>query len=236
MLPSCRMKLHTPGLSIQSSWLLSMSTCVHAAQGVLTAYLQLYQPVLAMLARQFSAQRSQTDKLSTPSVASLAVTWRQVRRIMVSIFVVIFAYWHGELLHDEASRYMAMARLLLEYPRWRWGEALNEAVQTIFDISGFADFSIYKHLQMLLPGQNEHFLRSLCDRTPMTEQDSFGTDQSGSADNAFFGVAFWPTMNAFPWTNDFPDFDISTNDDQNLFGLATNMNYDLDGRQQASSV
>jgi hypothetical protein len=233
---SCRMKLRAPGLSVQSSWLLSLSSCIHAAQGVLAAYLQLYQPVLAMLAKQFSAQDLPADKLSTPSVASLAVTWRQVRRIMLSTFVVIFAYWHGELLHDEASRYMAMARLLLEYPRWRWGEALNEAVHTLYDISGFANFSIYEHLQRLLPGQSEHFLRSLCDRIPMAEPDSLDTAEPGYADDAFFGVAFWPAVNAFPWSNDFPGFDISTFEDQSLLGLAESMDYALKGGQPTSNT
>jgi len=176
-----------------------------------------------MLAKQFSAQDLQTDKLSTPSVASLAVTWRQVRRITLSTFVVIFAYWHGELLHDEASRYVAMARLLLEYPRWRWGEALNEVVETLFDISGFADFSVHKHMQMLLPDQSEDYLRSLCERTPLAEPDRLNTSLHGTADDATFGVAFWPTMDAFPWSNDFPGFDISTVEDQSLLDLAGNM-------------
>lgn len=185
--------------------------------------------MLVMLAKQFSDQDTPADKLSTPSVAALAVTWRQVRRIMLATFVVIFAYWHAELVHDEASRYVAMARLLLEYPRWRWGGALDEAVQTLFDVSGFANFSIYKHLQALLPGQSEHFLRSLCDRTPMPEPEYSDTGQPGSADNAFYGVSFWPTMNAFPWSNDFLGFDVSTIEDQGLLGLAENSDYTLDG-------
>ncbi|KEF52345.1 uncharacterized protein A1O9_11585 [Exophiala aquamarina CBS 119918] len=232
----CRLKLRAPRLSVQSSWLLSLSTCIHAAQGVLTAYLQLYQPVLAMLAKQFRNQDLPADKLSTPSVAALAVTWRQVKRIMLSTFVVIFAYWHGELVHDEASRYMAMARLLLEYPRWRWGEALNEAVVTLYDISGLANFSIYQHLQGLLPGQSEHFLRSLCDRMPKAEPDGFDTDQPEYADDALFGAAFWPTVNAFPWSHDFPGFDISTIEDQTDFGLAESMEYHLNDVQQNSNT
>lgn len=145
------MRLRAPGLCEPSSWLLSLSICVHAAQGVLAAYLQLYQPVLDMLATQFSGQSLQPTKLSSPSMSALSVTWRHVKRIMLSIFVVVFAYWHGELLHDEASRYMATARLLLEYPRWRWGEDINEAVQTLYDMTGFAGFTVRKHLQSLLP-------------------------------------------------------------------------------------
>lgn len=229
------MKLRAPGLRMQSSWLLSLSTCVHAAQGVLAAYLQLYQPVLDMLAKQFKGQQQQLqpDKLSTPSMAALSVTWRQVRRIMMSLFVIVFAYWHGELLHDEASRYMAMARLLLEYPRWRWGEDINEAVQTLFDISGFANFDVRKHLQNLLPGQNELYVAMLCERTPRAEPGGFDLVANGPADDgdddaataSGFGTDLWSTMTAFPWSNDFPVFDLSTLDDQHFLCLSGNMNY-----------
>lgn len=224
---SCRINLRAQGLSVQSSWLLSLSTCIHAAQGVLSAYLQLYRPVLAMLAKQFNAQDVQIDKLSTPNAASLAVTWRQVRRIMLSAFMVIFAYWHGELLHDEASRYVAMARLLLEYPRWRWGEALDEAIQTLFDISSFANFCTYEHMQTLLPGQSEDFLRSLCTRTPMAMPNSSDAAHMGTitGDNAFFGLAFWPTVEAYPWNDEFPIFDISTIEGQNVLSLDAALGY-----------
>lgn len=71
-------------------------------------------------------------------------------RIMTSAFVVAIAYWHGEMAHGEASRYMAMARLLLEYPRWRWGENL-EAIRTIDDISRLGDLRIGKKMRTLLP-------------------------------------------------------------------------------------
>jgi hypothetical protein len=189
---------------------------------VLTAYLQLYQPALEMLAEQYNMPDLARDKLLTPSAAALAVTWRQVRRIMLSLCVVVFAYWHGELLHDEASRYLAITRLLLEYPRSRWGEALNEAVQTLFDISRLGNFTVCKHLQTLLPGQNEKFVAMLCDRTPMTKQNEDDSLRHGTEDVAVFGVALWPTVDAFPWSNDFPVFGNSTAEDEDLLNFSGN--------------
>ncbi|KIW21508.1 hypothetical protein PV08_02088 [Exophiala spinifera] len=213
----CRLKLRAPGLSIQSSWLLSLSTCIHAAQGVLTAYLQLYQPALIRLATQFSVQDQQTDKLPIPRVAALAVTWRQVKRIISAAFMLIFAYWHAELVHDEASRYVAMARLLLEYPRSRWGEALDEAIRALSDISGFANFSIYKHMQALLPVQSESLLRSLCEGAPISDSYYPDTAQPDSVDAVGLGLSSWPTTTAFPWSDDdFLGFDFSSIEDQNL--------------------
>lgn len=115
--------------------------------------------MLANLVKQHNVQDACTAKSSVPAACKLATTWRQVKRIMMSAYVIVFAYWHGEMMHEEASRYIAMARLLLEYPRWRWGEKLDEALQTLADISRLSDFKIYDHTQALLPGADEQFLR-----------------------------------------------------------------------------
>jgi hypothetical protein len=74
---------------------------------------------------------------------------------MMSAFVIAIAYWHGELTCGEAARCMAMARLLLEYPRWRWGEDLNGAIRTINDISRLSDLCLREEMQALLPGIGE---------------------------------------------------------------------------------
>lgn len=76
---------------------------------------------------------------------------------MTSALVVAIAYWHGEMAHGEASRYMAMARLLLEYPRWRWGENLDEAIRTVDDISRLGGLRIGDKMRTLFPGISNTF-------------------------------------------------------------------------------
>ena len=111
---------------------------------------------------------------------------------MSSAFVVTLAYWHGELTHNEAARHIAMARLLLEYPRWRWGEKLNAATQILLDISGLADFDIYKLMLTLLPELSQSFLRSLCESSPADGKDDTATDQTKPPADAFLTEVSWP--------------------------------------------
>lgn len=223
------MKLRAPGLSTQASWLPSLCICTHAAQNVLATYLQLYQPVLIGLAEQCNARDVQTENSSTAILCSLAVTWRQVKRIMASAFVIIFAYWHGEILHSEASRYMAMARLLLEYPRWRWGEKLDKAVQTLVDISGLADFSIYQHMNTVLPGLNEQFLRHICSPLPSPVENDYATDHTDMPDHALSATASWPTMHDSIVSGGLAGFNFSTIEEQTLFGLWESIEFPWDG-------
>lgn len=74
----------------------------------------------------------------TPSERSIAFrlppTWRQIKRIMASGFVVIFAFSHDEITVTEASRYMAMVGLLLDHLRCRWGNGLDNAVRSVTDM------------------------------------------------------------------------------------------------------
>lgn len=84
----------------------------------------------------------------------------------MSAFVIVFAYWHGEMLQEEASRYVATARLLLEYPRWRWGKRLDEAVGSLIDIGDLGGLDLNEHLQRLLPGASEQALSRLLTRFP----------------------------------------------------------------------
>lgn len=223
------MRLRAHGLSTQTSWLPSLCICVHAAQSVLATYFQLYQPVLLTLAQQSSSQNTRTDKLSIPVAFKLAVTWRQVRRVMLSAFVIIFAYWHGEILHSEASRYMAMARLLLEYPRWRWGsDKLSDAMQTLVDVASLADFPLLEHMQSLLPGVDEHFLRPLCDPGETTIESGLARDPTGLHFETFFSPESWPTMYDSVSSDSLSGSNISTIEDQTLFGLWGNIEFPLD--------
>nr|POF26035.1 hypothetical protein CFP56_22183 [Quercus suber] len=223
---SCRLRLRAPGLSNKATWLPSLSICLHAAGGVLSTYLLLYQPVLVTLARQSNKDTHSTDKTLTPIAHKLAATWRQVRRIMMSVFVIAFAYWHGELIHTEAARYMAIARLLLEYPRWKWGEKLNEAIQTLIDISHFSDFILEDHMRALLPEVNERFPRPL-------HHDHAAPDAVTAYDHAVDQTASYDEAAMRLWPETFEGFgvdghDISAFEQQTLFG-AWDIEFALDG-------
>lgn len=149
---SCRIQLRAPGLSSPDDWVASISISMHAAAGVLAAYFQLYSPALRAL-----ASRSFNNAPSAAGVHVLPPTWRQVKRIMLCVLLLILAYWRGEIAHDEASRHLAIARLSLEYPRAKWGDKLNEALQVITDVSHIANFRLQEHMGILLPTENPNF-------------------------------------------------------------------------------
>lgn len=138
----------------------------------------------------------------------------------MSAFVIVFTYWHGEMIQEEASRYMAMARLLLEYPRWRWGEKLNEALKTLVDISSFCDFKLYEQMEKLLPGAGEKFLGS----PPNFQEVEAGSSEAIHDLNADQILADHEALSASElWPNVFdaiPSDDLfGFVQDQTLFGL-----------------
>lgn len=149
---SCRIQLRVPGLSNPENWVSSISICMHAATGVLSSYFELYSPALHMLSSRISKVG-----LDATETSILPPTWRQVKRIVLCIFIVILAYWRGEVAFDEASRHLAVARLCLEYPRSKWGNKLREAILVITDISHVAGFRLHEHMQALLPAKKPDF-------------------------------------------------------------------------------
>lgn len=219
------MRLRAPGLTQQASWLPSLCVCLHGAQSVLATYFDLYQPVLHALSKQYGPQKFDAEGLTTPVASKIAVTWRQVRRIMLSAFVIIYAYWHGEAVHGEASRFMAMTRLLLEYPRWRWGEQLHEAVQTIVDISQLADFNIRKHVQVLLPGASEAFLGPLSHPDQSAAVTGSIGDLSGPEVEAFLASGPWPAVFDSSAVEGLVGASMGTIEDQTMSGLWGNVEF-----------
>lgn len=232
------MRLRAPCLAQPASWLPSLCICLHGAQSVLATYFGLYQPVLRTLSKQSRVVDFDEESLTTPVASTIAVTWRQVRRIMLSAFVIIYAYWHGEVVHAEASRLITMTRLLLEYPRWRWGDKLQEAVQTIVDISRLADFDIQKHMRALLPGASDGFL------APLSHPEQSGTvsDFFGPQDEAFLADRPWPAVFDGSAVDGFAGAHIGTIEDQTMFGLWGNIEFSKmaaswpDGTHQNASI
>lgn len=164
-----------------------------------------------------------TGTMSIPISHRLAVTWRQVKRIMMSAFVVIFAYWHGEMIQEEASRYVAMARLLLEYPRWRWGEKLDEAVRSLIDIGDLGGLQLIEHMRRLLPGASEQALGRLLTKCQPGDTTSEATALRTVSSYVPVSVAskFCPEVSDAPTIDYFFGFDTELNafQDNLLFGL-----------------
>lgn len=148
---SCRLHLRAPGLLDPEFWVPSICVCLHAAHGILYTYLELYQGALETLCMGVCRpEQSEEDDVNIVA-CMLPVTWRQVKRIMTSAFVVMVAFWQNEITHSEATRYIAMARLLLDYPRWRWTTKLDPAVQILLDFARLEHFNLDDAMRNLLP-------------------------------------------------------------------------------------
>ena len=153
---------------------------------------------------------------------------------MLSAFIVFFAYWHGETVHEEASRFLAMARVLLEYPRWRWGEKLNEAIRTLTDLSRLSDFKLDEHMESLLPGvtkQIPHSLHCANQVEPLASTHETGRAVLGEdAPNEQWCYADgWSRMLDDASINDLFDFDVNTYQDQTLFNLWDTIEFPVEG-------
>lgn len=125
------------------------------------------------------------------------------------------------MVHEEAFRYIAIARLLLEYPHWRWGEKLDEALQTLVDISKLSDFKLYDHTQMLLPGADEQFLCPLreAEAGSLTASCDFTVDQIETHDETFSTLSSWDIMFDDASIDSLFGSSIHKSRNQTLFGL-----------------
>ncbi|RMZ43800.1 hypothetical protein AFCA_002722 [Aspergillus flavus] len=151
-----RITLRVHRLPLTEDWIPSMSICVRSSQMILLLYFQTYNPSMAPNAAQ---------NLHNPSASLLAMegrlplTWRQVKRIMTSAFILIYAYWHGEVTFEEVCRGTAMALVLHECQRVRWGRELDGAMAVLRDIAGICGMTILPNLSSLLPDVDLGVLR-----------------------------------------------------------------------------
>lgn len=223
------MRLRVPGLFDDRSWLSSICFCLHSAQGILAIYFQLYRPAIRTIVGDDSFAPAIVDREATAVSCRLAVTWRQVKRIMMSVFVIVLAHAHGELSFEETSRYMAMARLLLEYPRWRWGERLDEAVNTVVEMANLGEINMIQDMKALMPDvevQKLHPLQEVQGGLAISSLGEAGITGDGAS--TFPGdpyPAHWPTSFDFTLFGDQPGVDVDTIEDQTLFGLWDNIDF-----------
>ncbi|RDI82330.1 hypothetical protein Vi05172_g7599 [Venturia inaequalis] len=157
----CRLILRVPSINSGTHWISSLSICVRAAQMLLSIYLRIYKPLV-----QNSSEHIEPT-ISHPSLQILLIdnhippTWRQVKRITTSAFVIIYAYWRGEVSSEEASRFIAISLLLLHCQRVRWQHELLEPIGSLKELIGLSALDIGPALSRLLPGATFDFISAI---------------------------------------------------------------------------
>lgn len=92
----------------------SICICVRAAQKIVSIYTKLLFPA--------------DGALLVPS------TWRQVKRIMISAYIVFITFWYGEASEEEASTTLHGAIALLKSQRHRWDGTVDKAINFLVNL------------------------------------------------------------------------------------------------------
>ncbi|KAK5057506.1 hypothetical protein LTR84_011506 [Exophiala bonariae] len=153
-----RMILRAPLLLSERHWISSLSVCLRAAQMLLSIYFDILRPVIMFMATTALQSYDETLKRQLQTTIVLPPTWRQVRRIAASIFIIIYAYWKGEASHEEASRSAAMALALLEFQRTRWKAEVQPAITTVRGLVTFSGLEVKSFMQQLVPDATAAYL------------------------------------------------------------------------------
>ncbi|KAE8352450.1 hypothetical protein BDV28DRAFT_135097 [Aspergillus coremiiformis] len=147
-----RITLRVHRLTLTEDWIPSMSICVRSSQMILLLYFQTYSPITPGSQDHHSLQHKLSAGLPILSMESrMPLTWRQVKRIMTSAFILIYAYWHGEVTFEEVCRGTATALVLHECQRVRWGRGLDGVMTVLRDMVGICGMTILPYLSNLLP-------------------------------------------------------------------------------------
>lgn len=157
----CRLILRVPSINSGTHWISSLSICVRAAQMLLSIYLGIYKPVVQNSIEDIEPTISHSSSQSLLIDNAMPPTWRQVKRITTSAFVIIYAYWRGEASSEEASRFLAISLLLLHCQRVRWKHELSEAMGSLRELIGLSGLEIGSALSRLLPGATFDFISAI---------------------------------------------------------------------------
>lgn len=96
------------------------------------------------------------------SIAMLPPTWPQVRRIVTSAFLFLYAYWKGEAAYDECARSCATALLVLEFSRTRFGAKIDAPASSIKKLAKASRVTIRPFLSQQVPNIDTSFLDVIC--------------------------------------------------------------------------
>lgn len=186
--------LRTPFLLSNEHWLSSLGICIRAAQMLLSIYFDILGPSIQAIARADSPPTDRGWKCAL-RVNQLPPTWRQVRRIMTSVLILLYAFWYGEASYDETGRACAYALTLLEYERMRWGAALNDCRRSILSLAAVSGINSMEYIKWIIPGANEAFISNVLDVDHIRAQsdptmDQQADDGSSSVLQDFDGDSF----------------------------------------------
>lgn len=152
--------LRAPFIEDSKHWISSISICIRAAQMLLSIYLQIYKPSIAPLDQRVEHATSFQPQILVVD-NNLPLSWRQVKRITTSALVIVYAYWYGEASHEETSRAVATALILIQCQRVRWRDGIDGAVKTLYDLTKLSNLKVESCLFDLLPGATTESLRSI---------------------------------------------------------------------------
>ena len=153
--------LRTPLLLSESHWIPSLSICLRAAQLLLSVYFDIFAPAITIIVNTPPQGLDDSSRRQIQEAVRLPPTWRQVRRIVASAFIAIYAFWTGEAAAEETCRSLATVVLLLEFQRTRWGSKVDSAVATIQCLSSASNLSLQGSMRGLLPNAGEEFFASM---------------------------------------------------------------------------
>ena len=110
-----RILLRAPYLSDKAHSLAATCICLRSAQMIIRLYTVLLKPW-----NQSSA---------------VACTWRQLKRITSSAYILLIAFWRGEALRDETQCGLSDAIALLRHERLRWPDVVAQTEQTLTQLA-----------------------------------------------------------------------------------------------------
>jgi hypothetical protein len=128
---------------------------------LLSIYIGIYKPGVQNAIEHIEPALSPLPAQSLLIDNAMPPTWRQVKRLTTSAFVIMYAYWRGEASAEETSRYVAMALLLLHCQRVRWKHELTEAMGTLEDLIGLSGLELGPAFSILLPGATFDFISAI---------------------------------------------------------------------------
>lgn len=166
---------------------------------LLSIYFDLFGPTIRVTATTAFQSCDETLKRQLQLIIMIPPTWRQVRRITTAIFVVVYAYWKGEVSYDEACRSASMALALLEFQRSRWGSSLQEAITSVRGLVASSGLLIRPFVQQLVPDATDAYLTNICGR--VNRDDNHEQDESliNPQENMFADDGDRPHNEPTPW-------------------------------------
>jgi hypothetical protein len=110
---------------------------------LLNIYFDIFGPAIKILAKAYPSLPDGDLSGRLGEITTLPLSWRQVRRITTSFYIIVYAFWQGEASEDEAGRACAYAALLLDFQRTKWGPSLDNARKTIQSLAKFESLTYH---------------------------------------------------------------------------------------------